>query len=197
MEISGRVPGMASGWADAANTQPFNFPFLIFFSCSINPTIALPQNSVKIHCRRFVGTRGESGSPAHSGRCPAPTLSGLGQAPLPPASPELWLQPSPCAQVTHTQGRFVVYLHVYIPEHTEMYTIYTYAYKPAGTKAEDFPFPWQTRGHHASHLSFSSPWSPDLSVVLLATLGPQDVIPSCLQTPWNPSFFILFSSLRA
>lgn len=32
---------------------------------------------------------------------------------------------------------------------------------------------------------------------VLATLGPQDVIPSCLQTPWNPSFFILFSSLLA
>lgn len=38
----------------------------------------------------------------------------------------------------------------------------------------------------------TSPW-----YCLLATLGPQDVTPSCLQTPWNPSFFILFSSLLA
>ena len=38
----------------------------------------------------------------------------------------------------------------------------------------------------------TSPWYR-----LLATLRPQDVTPSCLQTPWNPSFFILFSPLLA
>ena len=102
-----------------------------------------------------------------------------------------------CVHGSHTPSDALLSTCMYISLNTQKCTQYTHTHtNQPELKLKPSLFPgrpeatMQVISHFPALDLLTSLWC-----CVLATLGPQDVIPSCLQTPWNPSFFILFSSL--